>query len=188
VGPGDTLATLASRYQSTSEMLSAANCLFSNDLQTGSILYVPPIPTMTVVSCGPPPGWIRYTVQYRDSMYSLSQAYGVSLSQLQFANCMPPSQTLLNAGQTIWVPNVITRTPRATATATLTPVSIIFPTVTGTATLTPTATASSTSTTTPTGTATGTATATASATELPPTATPTATATVTAFPTQAATP
>jgi len=185
VGPGENLGTLASRYHSTTQELSLANCLFSTDLPTGSILYVPSIPTNTPVPCGPPFGWIRYSVQAGNTLYSLSQAYGVSLSQLQFANCMSAKQYNLVTGQTIWVPNVVTRTPRATATATLTPVSIVFPTLTGTASVTPTATDIPTSTNVPTGTPTGTATATPSP---PPTATPPATATVTAFPTQASPP
>ena len=191
VQPGETLLTLAARYKTTREQLLAANCLFSDNLPVGSILYVPPVPTNTPVPCGPPPGWIRYIVQPGNTLYSLSQAYGTSLSQLQFANCMAVNQYSLVTGQTIWVPNVATRTPRATATATLTPVVIIFPSVTGIvpATSTPTAPPTSTNvptvtivTNVPTGTPTGTATATSSP---PPTATPPATATVTAFPTQA---
>ncbi|MBU1661889.1 MAG: LysM peptidoglycan-binding domain-containing protein, partial [Chloroflexi bacterium] len=187
VQPGEDLLTLAARYKITREQLLAANCLFSNDLPTGSILYVPPVPTNTPVPCGPPAGWIRYTVQPGNTLYSLSQAYGVSLSQLQFANCMPANQYNLVTGQTLWVPNVVTRTPRATATPTLTPVIIIFPTLTGTIPATsttiapPTSTNIPTSTDVPTGTPTGTATGTASP---PPTATPPATATITAFPTQ----
>jgi LysM repeat protein len=191
VQPGEDLLTLAARYKTTREQLLAANCLFSNDLPTGSILYVPPIPTDTPVPCGPPAGWIRYIVQPGNTLYSLSQAYGVSLSQLQFANCMAANQYNLATGQTIWVPNVVTRTPRATATPTLTPVIIIFPTLTGTVPATsttiapPTSTNIPTSTNVPTGTPTGTATGTASP---PPTATLPATATITAFPTQAGNP
>jgi LysM repeat protein len=185
VGTGDDLIALSYRYQSTPEDLLLANCLFSTDLPTGSIIYVPSIPTKTAVPCGPPAGWVRYTVQSGNTMYSLSQAYGVSVSQLQFANCMASSQYSLSVGQSIWVPNVVTRTPRATATATLTPVSIVFPTLTRTSTATQTATQVSTSTATPTGTSTGTATATSPP---PPTGTPTATATPTAFPSQTSSP
>jgi len=174
VQPGEDLVTLSFRYQSTPEDLLLANCLFSTDLPTGSIIYVPSIPTKTAVPCGPPAGWVRYTVQSGNTMYSLSQAYGVTISQLQFANCMSANQYGLSTGQSIWVPNVVTRTPRATATATLTPVSIIFPTLTRTSTATQTATLVPTSTTAPTDTATA--------------STPTATATVTAFPTQTADP
>lgn len=187
VQPGDDLVSIAMRYQSTPENLLIANCLFSTDLLTGSILYVPPFPTQTSVPCGPPPGWVPYTVRPGNTIYSLSQAFGISSAQLQFANCMSTNQYSLVVGQTIWVPYYATRTPRATATATLTPVSIIFPTITGTATVTPTAT------NIPTATKTNVPTATATQTSVPsftPTATVvaspttplTATATITALP------
>ena len=182
VGPGEDLNMLASRHQSTPQELIDGNCLFSTELPTGSLLYVPPLPTKTPVPCGPPPGWIQYTVQSGNTMYSLSQAYGVSISQLQRANCMSSSQYNLTVGQRIWVPNVITRTPLPTATRTSTPISIIFPTLTWTTTITPTATG--TATQAPTSTATGTAppTFTYTTTAPPPTTLPPATATITAFP------
>jgi LysM repeat protein len=177
VKPGDTLASLASLYQTTTLLLSQANCLASDMLEPNSLLYVPPAPTQTSLSCGPPGGWIIYTVRPGDTMYSLSHAYGVSIAQLQQANCMSSGQTSLKSGQQLWVPNVVTRTPRATRTPSLTPVSIIFPTLTSSLTtdvptLTPT-------TTTPTGTMTHSPTATQ-----PPTSTlpQTPTATVTSFP------
>ena len=189
VQPSDDLVTLALRYHSTPENLLIANCLFSTDLPTSSILYVPPFPTQTSVPCGPPPGWVRYTVQPGNTIYGLSQAFGVSSTQLQFANCMPANQYYLTIGQSIWVPNFATRTPRATATATLTPVSIIFPTITGTATVTPTATnippsSTATKTNVPTSTATQTPVPsfTPTATVASPTTPPTATASITAFP------
>lgn len=188
VQPGETLATLAQRYNTTTENLKVANCLFSNNLPTSSIIYVPPVPTKTSIPCGPPASWVRYTVRPGNTMYSLSQAFGVSISQLQFANCLSPNQYNLSTGQSIWVPNVATRTPRATATATLTPVIIVFPSLTRTATpsptasLTPTGTDMPTSTNIPTGTATRTATGVPSSTSPPPSVTPTATATITAFP------
>jgi len=191
VGPGDTLATIALEHKISSAQLSVANCLFSNNLPTGSIIYVPPVPTRTSIPCGPSPGWVRYTVQPGNTLTGLAQAFGVSLSQMQFANCMAPNQYYIAPGQSIWVPNLPTRTPRATSTATLTPISIIFPTITRSPTPSPTATGMPTGTNTPTatnvptGTSTGTATgvpATSTWTSPPPTATPTATATITAFP------
>lgn len=188
VQPGDTLATLAARYQSTSNQLMEANCLFSSDLPAGSILYVPPFPTQTSIPCGPPPGWIRYTVRPGNTLTGLAQAFGVSIAQLQFANCMPSNQFYLATGQVIWVPNVATRTPRATATATLTPVSIIFPSVTWTASVTPTPTNTPTVTPTPTNTSTVTLTATFASPTTPPTATVTRTPSATPTPTVTLTP
>lgn len=196
VQPGDDLVSVALRYQSTPENLLIANCLFSTDLPTGSILYVPPFPTQTSVPCGPPPGWVHYTVRSGNTVSSLSLAFGVSSTQLRFANCLPSNQYYLTIGQMIWVPNIATRTPYATATRTLTPVSIIFPTLTRTATVTPTATNIPPSST---ATNTNVPTVTASQTPVPsftptatfvasPTTPPTATATVTAFPSATSTP
>ena len=183
VRPGEDLATLATRYQSTAETLLVANCLFSTDLPTGSIIYVPPVATQTNIPCGPPAGWVSYTVRPGNTLYSLSQAFGVSVAQLQLANCLPPNQYSLVTGQIIWVPNIATRTPRATATATLTPVSIVFPTITRTPTMTSTVTITTSPTATQPATLTPTITVTATATIPSPTAPPTATATNTALPT-----
>jgi LysM repeat protein len=197
VQPGDTLATLAARYQTSAASLSAANCLFSSNLPAGSIIYVPPFPTQTRVPCGPPSSWVRYTVRSGDTLTSLSQAFGVSISQLQFANCMASNQFGLTVGQTIYVPNVPTRTPRATATKTLTPVVIIFPTITGSVTATqavptvptiPTATNTFMPTDTQTASPTASLIPTVPSPTTPPTTPPTATPTVTAFPSATNTP
>ncbi|MFZ5818647.1 MAG: LysM peptidoglycan-binding domain-containing protein [Chloroflexota bacterium] len=179
VQPFDTLASLALQYRTTPELLSQANCLVSSDLTPDTLLYVPPVPTQTVVPCGPPPGWILYTVQAGNTMYSLSQAFGVSVAQLQQANCMPYYQTSIKAGQQIWVPNVATRTP------TLTPVSIIFPTLTWTASVVPSDTKTPTLEPTLPPTQTQASSPTLSPTAPPsatPTTPPTATPTITAFP------
>ncbi len=179
VQPLDTLASLALQYKTTPEILRQSNCLFSSDLAPGTLLYVPPVATPTRVTCGPPPGWVQYTVKTGNTLFSLSQAFGVSVSQLQQANCMPLSQTFIQAGQKIWVPNVATRTP------TLTPISIFFPTLTWTAsplpspTLTPFPSPTWTFSPSPPPSST----ASATPTEPLPTPPPTATASITAFPT-----
>lgn len=186
IQPGDNLASLAARYRTTTTALIQANCLYSNELPTGHILFVPPFPTPTVIPCGPPPGWIRYVVQPQDNLYRLSLAYGVSVAQLQQANCLPYYQTAISAGQLLWVPNVPTRTPLASPTKTATPIIIIFPTLTfpPTSTFVPTGTSIPTSTPTATVTRTSTSTSVPSPTIPSPTTPPTATPTITAFPTQ----
>jgi len=158
-------------------MVSPSSTLIATMPSTSPTPYVSPPPTKTLVPCGPPTGWIRYSVQAGNTMYSLSLAYGVSVSELQRANCMTTDK--LTTGQTIWVPNVITRTPRASFTPSLTPVSIVFPTITKPATITPTPTQTAPPTMTPTVPPTFTQTATVPS----PTTPPTATATITAFPT-----
>jgi len=112
---GDTVYSIAQRYRTTTEILSAANCLSSLELPAGSTLLVPPVPaTVTVIPCGPPFGWVRaYIVQPGDNLFRISISYGTTVPQLQRANCMGSSITIF-PGQRLWVPNVPTRTPGVT--------------------------------------------------------------------------
>ncbi|RPJ25580.1 MAG: LysM peptidoglycan-binding domain-containing protein [Chloroflexi bacterium] len=169
-GTGDTVYSLAQRYKTSAENLSAANCLTSFDLPVGYVLYVPPVPTVTIVPCGPPAGWVKtHIVQRGDNLYRIALSYGLSYPQLQRANCMGGSTTIYT-GQRLWVPNIPTRTPVPGVT--------IIPDF-------PTETSSPTATNIPTGLPTSTATATQ-----PPTATSTSvpTATSTSIPTATSTP
>lgn len=130
VTPYDTVYSLAQRYKTTPENLMTANCLSSFDVPPGYVLYVPPVPTVTVIPCGPPPGYVRrYVVQRGDTLYSVATLYGISYPTLQRANCMGSSTTIY-AGQLLWVPNIIipTRYP------TIPGVTVIptFPTATNT--------------------------------------------------------
>src|SRR5687767_4269448 len=149
---GDTVYSIAQRYRTTTEILSAANCLSSLELPAGYVLLVPPVPaTVTVIPCGPPFGWVRaYIVQPGDNLFRISISYGTTVPQLQRANCMGSSITIF-PGQRLWVPNVPTRTPGVTivpnlptATNTLQP---IVTTEVPTSTDLPTATASQVPTT-----------------------------------------
>ncbi len=211
---GDTLDSLAQTYNTTPEALAAANCLSTTNLIPGMILYVPGAPpTEPPIQCGPYPGWVFYTVRVGDTLYSIGQAYNVSVQQLQFANCLG-SSTLIRVGQRLYVPNIATRTPVISKTPTSGPTDT--PTATpGPISNTPTATPSSapdtpiptatptrtatepiildtdTPTPTPTPTGTETATPTSTATETPApseTPTPTATETETPEPTETPTP
>ena len=112
---GDTIYSIAQRYRTTTESLSAANCLTSLDLPVGYVLLVPPVQaTVTAVPCGPFAGWVRaYIVQPGDNLFRIGLSYGVTVSQLQRANCMGSSTTIF-VGQRLWVPNVPTRTPGVT--------------------------------------------------------------------------
>jgi LysM repeat protein len=110
-GTADTIYSIAQRYKTTAENLSAANCLLAAELPAGSALYVPPVPTVTIIACGPPFGWVRtHIVQPGDTLFRIALLYGTTYPQLQRANCMG-SSTIIYAGQRLWVPNVPTRTP-----------------------------------------------------------------------------
>jgi len=111
VGANDTLYAIAERYKTTPDQLSAANCLANLNPPAGSLLYVPPVPTVTAIPCGAPFGWVKkHVVQSGDNLFRIALSYGISYPQLQQANCMGSSTTIY-AGQLLWVPNVPTLTP-----------------------------------------------------------------------------
>lgn len=108
---GDTVYEVAERYKTSAESLNAANCLTAPELPAGLALYVPPVPTVTVIPCGPPSGWVRnYVVKRGDTLFSIALSYNTTYPRLQRGNCMGGSTTIY-AGQRLWVPNVPTRTP-----------------------------------------------------------------------------
>jgi LysM repeat protein len=125
VEPGDTLDNIAAHYRISSTELQKANCLQTTGLLPGVVIYVPPITIQTSVACSAPSYWIVYIVRPGDTLYRLSLAYGISVAELQRANCMG-SSTLLQTGQILYVPPWASRTPSPTApgveipTATLT--------------------------------------------------------------------
>jgi LysM repeat protein len=122
VQAGDTLSIVAGRYNTTPEQLRAANCLLTDSLVQGSSLFVPaPLPTSAIatstpIRCGPPSGWVKaYVVHTGETLFGISQNYGISLSSLKLANCKDDRNLIFN-GETLWVPNAPTRTPTSTAT------------------------------------------------------------------------
>ena len=120
VQPRDTLDHIGAYYQISSEELQQANCLQTTELLPGSGIYVPPLSIQTPVACGAPYSWISYIVQPYDTLYSLGQAYNVTVTELQRANCMGGS-TLLRVGQRIYVPPWAARTPIPTLPWIMTP-------------------------------------------------------------------
>jgi LysM repeat protein len=114
VQPGDTLESLAQSYNATIEVLIHANCLATQELIPGTRFYVPGPPAAeSPIQCGAPSDWIFYTVQPGDTLLSIAQTYGVTIAELQVANCLG-SSTLIRAGQRVFVPNVRIPTPTPT--------------------------------------------------------------------------
>lgn len=146
IQPNDTLPALAQTYRTSIEGIRNANCLFSDQLVAGSFLYLPPLPTATVMPCGSPVNWVIYRVIQGDTLYSLSQRYFVSIADLQQANCLGKS-TYLQAGKSIKVPPVVaTAFPSSTKTLipTTTPIILDTPTLIPTTVVPPTEIPSST--------------------------------------------
>jgi LysM repeat protein len=127
VSANDTLYTIAERYKTTAENLNTSNCLNNVPPALGSRLYVPLVPTVTVIPCGPPAGWIKaYTVKPGDNLYRISLLYRTTVARIQRANCMG-SSTIIYVGQVLYVPNVPTSTPGVTS---LPPFSTATPSLT----------------------------------------------------------
>jgi LysM repeat protein len=69
--------------------------------------------TKAVVSCGPPSSWVHYTIKHGDTLTRIGLTYGVSITQLQSANCLGNS-TAIQAGKQLYVPNVVPHPPLPT--------------------------------------------------------------------------
>jgi LysM repeat protein len=146
VQPGDTLNSIAAAYSVTTEALLEANCLVIDALMPGSLLYVPGLPpTPAPIQCGPPRSWVTYVVRQGDNLYQLSRILGVSVAQLQSANCLG-SSTLIRTGQRLYVPRQPAAVPNPTGIPpalpsplpTMEPTPVPSPMPTGEATVEPT--------------------------------------------------
>ncbi len=103
---GDTLFSIAMRYGTTVPAIMQANGLTSEYIYAGQRLIIPlnpisPAPTLTPF---PTPSNFdcTYTVQYRDTVYSIGYRYGVPAYLLMQANYM--YTPYLRVGQTLRVP------------------------------------------------------------------------------------
>ena len=120
IQPGDTLESLAQAYQTTSEQLSQGNCLPDSTLIPGDTLLVPPSSLVAATTssgspCPYPPGWVPYTVKTNDTLFQISVSFGVTVSELQQANCLGDS-TNIRVGSQIYVPDIHINTPQVTNT------------------------------------------------------------------------
>lgn len=94
VQPGDTLYLIAQRFNTTVNDLTATNSLHTSTIYPGQALALPTGESGTANSF--------YTVQPGDTLYLISQRYGVSVDALQSLNGL--SGTSLVVGQQIKVP------------------------------------------------------------------------------------
>ena len=113
---GDTLFSIAQRYGTTVPAIMQANGLMSDYIYAGQRLIIPlsPYPPGPTYTPYPPPGPTytpyptpanfdcTYTVQYRDTVYSIGYRFGVPYYVLMQANYM--YTPYLRTGQTLRVP------------------------------------------------------------------------------------
>jgi len=127
VQPGDTLDSIAARYRMTADELGRANCLLTNSIPQGSMIYVPFVPTSTVAACVPGAvGWTKsYRVQPGDTFYRIAINHYTTAALLKKVNCR--SSDIVYVGELLWVPNIPTRTPTASLPPNV-PTFTLFPT------------------------------------------------------------
>jgi LysM repeat protein len=102
---GDTLFSLSLGHGAGVEAIKIANCLSSEVIIPGDIIYLPsaPLPTPPPSHCsGPPLDWILYTVQPGDTMFSLARSRGVTVYDVLLANCL--ESVYLYAGTPLYLP------------------------------------------------------------------------------------
>jgi LysM repeat protein len=130
VRAGDTLSTIADKFDTTVEKIQAFNGLGNSDeLQVGQVLEIPasgstpnptntPPPTETFVP-GPTPGTVLHVVQSGDTLLGISLKYGVSMNLIQTVNEIQDPESI-RVGQQLVIPigPAYTPTPKAQATPT----------------------------------------------------------------------
>ena len=106
---GDTLFSLSTQGGVTVDVIKEANCLPSDALYPGNVLYLPSAPPQPVPGCGPPFDWVFYTVQPGDTLFSLATRSGVSVSDVVFANCL--TSTSISAGRRLYLSSLPSAPP-----------------------------------------------------------------------------
>jgi LysM repeat protein len=112
---GETLDAIAFKYNTSKDALKNGNCLFSETLLSGTLIYVPRVAaTSTVVVCiQGASGWVKgHVVKSGDTFFNIGARYGVNANTIKAVNCR--SSDFIYPGETLWVPNVPTRTPTST--------------------------------------------------------------------------
>jgi LysM repeat protein len=103
---GDTLFSLSLGHGAGVEAIKIANCLSSEVIIPGDVIYLPtaPLPTPPPSHCsGPPLDWVLYTVQPGDTMFSLARSRGVTVYDVLSANCL--ESVYLYAGTPLYLPS-----------------------------------------------------------------------------------
>ena len=95
---GDSLWSIAKKYNTTVDELKRLNNLTSNNLQIGQLLKIP-----DEIESLPPSITGTYVVKKGDSLYSIAKMFNTTVDELKKANNL--SSNLLQIGQQLIIPN-----------------------------------------------------------------------------------
>lgn len=98
VAPGDSLWSIANRYNTTVNTIKSLNNLTNERLTVGQTLLIPG----TSSEVTPPSGGITYTVKNGDSLWSIANRYNTTISALRTLNNLTSDQ--LTIGQVLRIP------------------------------------------------------------------------------------
>lgn len=130
VQPGDTLLEIAMEYELTIEEIRAYNELESDTIVEGQTLQLPPPsptpgPTPTPRPGEPTPtsaAYLLHTVQGGDTLSTIAEEYGVSMSAIREANEIPTDSETIQVNRVLMIPrNTPTPEPEVIVAATPTP-------------------------------------------------------------------
>ena len=100
---GDTLYSIANKFNTSVDDIKKLNNLTTNSLKIGEILK---IPTATQEEPPSTDNFITYTVVKGDSLYSIAKKYNTTVDAIKDLNNL--SSNLLNIGQTLKIPTSVT--------------------------------------------------------------------------------
>ncbi len=105
VQPGETLSSIALKFDTDLETLRELNALDSDDLYVGQPLYVPYVEGMTAEGMPTPtPGPFAYTIQPGDTLNGIALRFGVNPNTImEFNNILDRNN--LTVGMEIIIPN-----------------------------------------------------------------------------------
>ena len=105
VQPGDTLLSIAIKYETDVETIRDLNALDSDNIAVGQPLYIPYVEGMTMEGLPTPtPGPFAYTVQTGDTLNAIALRFGADpIAIIEFNNLLAPDN--LTVGSEIIIPN-----------------------------------------------------------------------------------
>lgn len=97
VKAGDTLYSIARKYNISVSSLAAANNITNyNLIKVGQVLIIPKAPA-------PPTAVVKYTVKSGDTLYSIARKYNTTVAKIAAANKIP-SPYIIYVGQVLVIP------------------------------------------------------------------------------------